>query len=336
MPTTYKVLGQIVTEQATRSVTSKQLTDGVVTLTTSVPHNVVVGNPITVSEAAITSTVSNKELLDNVATITTAANHRIVAGQEVDISGVDADFNGTYTILSTTSDTIVYSRFIPEYNRIVTNRALTSNVVTITTSVAHGFEAGDTVTVNIGNAVFDGTYVISTTPTATTFTYPKTNPNVAAAAVSGTVIKQIPSVSSSGTITYLDQAFNGTFAVSSDPTTTTLTYPAPGPNLTSGSATITATHVPWKIAYTCPEDTAAIFSTIMLCNQSEVFAKYQLAISDDTTPLKENLFVYNDGIVPNESIAHTTGITVDDTKKYLLFASDQVDVSCSVFGSEID
>lgn len=68
----------------------------------------------------------------------------------------------------------------------VSNKALTSNVATITTAAPHGFTTGESVVVAIGDPVFDGTYTITGTPSGTTFTYAKTNANVASAAATGT------------------------------------------------------------------------------------------------------------------------------------------------------
>lgn len=70
-------------------------------------------------------------------------------------------------------------------SRTVSNKALTSNIATLTTSAVHGFIAGDVVTVSIGDAVFNGTHTILTVPTTTTFTYSKVNANVSSAAASG-------------------------------------------------------------------------------------------------------------------------------------------------------
>jgi hypothetical protein len=72
--------------------------------------------------------------------------------------------------------------------RTISNVALTSNVATITTASAHKYSTGDSVTVDASNNVFDGTYVITATPTATTFTYAKVNANITSAAATGTVI----------------------------------------------------------------------------------------------------------------------------------------------------
>lgn len=71
--------------------------------------------------------------------------------------------------------------------RTVTNKALASNVATLTTSVAHGITVGKTVRVAIGDAAFDGVYNVASVPTTTTLTFAKTGSNVTSAAASGTV-----------------------------------------------------------------------------------------------------------------------------------------------------
>ncbi len=72
----------------------------------------------------------------------------------------------------------------------VSNKALTSNVATITTSLAHDFNVGNTVTVAGVDATFNGTYVV-TAKTSTTISYAKTATNVTSTAVSpqGTVVE---------------------------------------------------------------------------------------------------------------------------------------------------
>jgi hypothetical protein len=73
----------------------------------------------------------------------------------------------------------------------VSNKSLTSNVATLTTSAAHGFEIGQTVTVAGVDSTFNGTYLI-TNKTNNTFTYAKTATDVASTAVSpvGTAVRQ--------------------------------------------------------------------------------------------------------------------------------------------------
>ena len=66
----------------------------------------------------------------------------------------------------------------------VSNKALTSNVATLTTPAAHGLSVGMEVVITGVDATFNGTYTITTVPTTTTFTYAKTATNVTSAAVS--------------------------------------------------------------------------------------------------------------------------------------------------------
>ena len=73
----------------------------------------------------------------------------------------------------------------------VSNKALTSNVATLTTSSAHNLLAGDEIVVTDVDATFNGTYVVLDVPTNVTLTYDKVAANVVSAAVSPT-----------GTITY--------------------------------------------------------------------------------------------------------------------------------------
>lgn len=72
-----------------------------------------------------------------------------------------------------------------ELTATIANKALVSNVATITTSVAHEFEPGDTVTVAGVGSPFDGTYTIIDTPTTTTFTYAKVNADVTSGVATG-------------------------------------------------------------------------------------------------------------------------------------------------------
>jgi hypothetical protein len=66
----------------------------------------------------------------------------------------------------------------------VSNKALTTNVATLTTSTAHGFVAGDTVTVTGVSGGFNGTWTIIAAPTPTTFTFALIATDVVSTAVS--------------------------------------------------------------------------------------------------------------------------------------------------------
>ena len=72
----------------------------------------------------------------------------------------------------------------------VSNVARTSSTATITTSAAHSFAAGDSVTVDgLENTALNGTYTITTVPSSTTFTYTtSTSGSIASTADSGTAL----------------------------------------------------------------------------------------------------------------------------------------------------
>ena len=57
-----------------------------------------------------TSSITNKELVSNVATLTTSAPHGYQTGETVVVTGVNATFNGTYTITGVTSVTFSYAK----------------------------------------------------------------------------------------------------------------------------------------------------------------------------------------------------------------------------------
>jgi hypothetical protein len=76
---------------------------------------------------------------------------------------------------------------IATITKTVSNKALTSNVATLTTSATHGFSVGDIAVITGVDATFNGTYYVKAVPTTTTFTYDKTNANVTSAAATGSV-----------------------------------------------------------------------------------------------------------------------------------------------------
>jgi hypothetical protein len=116
--------------------------------------------------------------------------------------------SGTSTVIDTVSSTDPVTRtgannpddlydlgIIGEYAvavsnvvRTVSNKALTSNVATLTTTAAHTYAVGDVVVVSGVDATFNGT-VIVTGVTSTTFSYAKTATNVVSVASAGTATK---------------------------------------------------------------------------------------------------------------------------------------------------
>ena len=82
------------------------------------------------------------------------------------------------------SDEYDVDKIFPEITVSITNKALTSNVATLTTSAAHGLSTGMQIIVSGVDATFNGEYRITGVPTTTTFTYAKTASDVASTAVS--------------------------------------------------------------------------------------------------------------------------------------------------------
>jgi len=206
---------------------------------------------------------TNKALTSNVATITTAAAHNFSAGITVTITGVDNTFNGTYMITTTpSSTTFTYAKtagnvastaisptgtvtnvdsidcvllhdeydvdkLYPTITATVSNKALTSNVATLTTSTNHGLRAFMTVEVSGVDATFNGEYTITSIPTPTTFTYAKTASNVASQPATGTASSNLTHF-----IDYNSGAEDRVYAICDDGTTAYWVT-----NVTSGGST---------------------------------------------------------------------------------------------------
>jgi len=75
-------------------------------------------------------------------------------------------------------------KVFPAITVSINNKALTSNVATLTTTADHGLSVGMQITISDVDATFNGEYRITGVPTTTTFTYAKTAANVASTAVS--------------------------------------------------------------------------------------------------------------------------------------------------------
>ena len=75
-------------------------------------------------------------------------------------------------------------KVFPAITVSISNKALTSNVATLTTTAVHGLSTGMQITITGVDATFNGTYRITGVPTTTTFTYAKTATNVASTPVS--------------------------------------------------------------------------------------------------------------------------------------------------------
>ena len=135
-----------------------------------------------------------------------------IAGNVAIVGTLSFGGSGTTTVVDTlsTADSLVRSAanntddlldlgIVSEYTvavsnvvRSVSNKVIASEVATLTTTAAHTYSVGDVVVVTGVDATFNGTYVVSAIPSATTFSYRKTGAaNVTSVAVSpvGTATK---------------------------------------------------------------------------------------------------------------------------------------------------
>jgi hypothetical protein len=91
------------------------------------------------------------------------------------------------------SDEYDVDKIFPKITVTITNKALTTNVATLTTSAAHGLCIGMQIVITGVDATFNGEYRITAVPTTTTFTYAKTAADVPSTAVSpaGTGVAEV-------------------------------------------------------------------------------------------------------------------------------------------------
>ena len=190
----------------------------------------------------LTSSIVNKELnfnedtLEDIVTLTTTAAHGLLQGDTVEISGIsEADLNGDFIITEVpTSTTFRYSLF--PLNRAITKnvvaKKLVSNVATVFTSEDHGFSVGNSVFLKDIDSVFSGSYTL-TAVTARSFSFARDR-STARTVTGAVLISNIATLTTSEahgfvegedvTIVGLDQNYNGTFTITSVPSTTTFSY----------------------------------------------------------------------------------------------------------------
>jgi hypothetical protein len=82
------------------------------------------------------------------------------------------------------ADEFDVDKIFPAITVSISNKALTTNVATLTTTAAHGLSVGMQITITGVDATFNGEYRITGVPTTTTFTYAKVATNVTSTAVS--------------------------------------------------------------------------------------------------------------------------------------------------------
>lgn len=187
-------------------------------------------------ESAIFRSVNHKTLGSGTATLETTDDHGFSAGETVVVVGVDAVFDGRYTIASTpTPSTFTYAKS-RQLSTAISGKSLVSNIATMATSSPHFLIVGDRVTVSNVDVNYNGEYEVISIPSANEFSYAATRTNareVTNRAMSNDIVTLTTSgahgfvLDESVNITNVGLSFNGGFRIQSIPTANTLTYVRP-------------------------------------------------------------------------------------------------------------
>jgi hypothetical protein len=124
----------------------------------------------------------------------TAQNYGSAAGEDL-IATVSGKFDDVTQLFSGSATKLYQYNGVNHINvskssRIISNIERTSNVVTITTTTAHGYSVSDSVVVGATtNTGINGTFTVASVPSTTTFTYAQTGADIVSVADSGRVYR---------------------------------------------------------------------------------------------------------------------------------------------------
>jgi hypothetical protein len=258
----------------TKSVVAKKLVNNVATIFTNEAHGYLQGESVFLKDIdsvfsgtySITSvpnatsftfakdrstarTIIGAVLISNVATITTSDSHGFIQGEDVTISGLDQNYNGTFTITSIPSTTTFSYTKTRTDARNAESRSMLNDVATITMSGTHGFVPNEVVSISgmertVNQAAldfenpFNGTFLIKSTPTTSSFTYdiPRLYSSFITTTsrsgnVSSITVAESIQASVGDTIVIEDLAntsYNGTFTVTAVLSSTTYVFSSSG------------------------------------------------------------------------------------------------------------
>ena len=250
-----------------KNVSYKSLAGGVATIETTEDHGYTVGQNITIAGVdsvfdgtyAVTAvpatnqiqysktrvpprTVTARTLVSNIATLTTSDVHNFIVGEQVTITGIDVNFNGTYIITAIPNSTQFSYAATRTNARSIVNKSMSNDIMTITTSSAHGFIANEGVNISNVDLSFNGGYTILDTPSNTTFRYFRTRATVKDVSIKAlstnvaTITTSTPHgflVGEKVTVSDVDGTFDGTYTITSLPSNTTFTYAKTSGNIVS-------------------------------------------------------------------------------------------------------
>jgi hypothetical protein len=154
------------------SVVNKVMTNGLATLTTSLPHDLIEGQLLQIID--VDAAIDGYRIITSIPTSTSFTFQ--VEGSSANVASAATSGLSTYNVTAKAIVNNLYS---------VTNKLASNNIVTLTTNVAHNLVPGDEVSIAKVDSNLNGTYTVLTTPAANTFTYAKTVTNIASTVVTG-------------------------------------------------------------------------------------------------------------------------------------------------------
>lgn len=141
----------------------------------------IVSNVATLTSASYN--VSNRVLVSNTATLT-IGTHELEIGDKISVAGVNAVFDGDFTITGVDSTTISYAKINANISSVSSSGTVQFR---ITFGDREDLITGDIITISGAGAPFDGTKVVKTVG-ATSFTFDLTNADVPDAIISPAAI----------------------------------------------------------------------------------------------------------------------------------------------------
>jgi len=181
---------------------------------TNTPALLYRGNP-QYGATNVVRTVTTAALTSNLVTLTFGSNHGLTqVGTLINVQGVGASYDGLYPVFSfpglntatyvVTTGNIGSASVTPNGSAIfnsgvtvggaISNNAITNFTAIITTSAAHGLAIGDIVRVNTGTTGIDGTWVVTSIPSTTLFTFLSTTQTLASTAITQGAFAKTPDV----------------------------------------------------------------------------------------------------------------------------------------------
>lgn len=248
----------------------------------------------------------------------------------------------------------------------VSNVAITTNLLTVTTAAAHGItQVGTIVRIQGVSTTVDGTYVIQSIPLSTTFTVVSSTATLVSTAVSPNGVATFTPVTSGFTVTNKqtqnsvatlttssahslavgdwvvvninDSVYDNTSTgaqVIGVPTSTTFQYSVG--TVTAASTAVTQGamgRTSYTGTYTVPALTQSVSSTLYITNTSNSLQYYRIALQASGAALANQWIAYDTPINAFTTTAITTGISLNTAEIFYVLASSNL-VIVTLDGSE--